>query len=94
MQQGLEALCARALPTSTEWITDEQMQANPDLVRTMSVKPPMGFGRVRLLRITDTDLQPCGGTHVANTGEIAPMLVAKIEKKSANSRRVTLRFPT
>ncbi|MGB7302017.1 MAG: alanyl-tRNA editing protein [Burkholderiaceae bacterium] len=96
LQQGLDALCAKALTVSTEWISDEQMLANPDLVRTMSVKPPMGFGRVRLLRIADTDadidLQPCGGTHVNNTSEIAPVLVAKIEKKSANSRRVTLRF--
>lgn len=93
LQAGLDALCAQSIQTSTEWISDEQMEQNPDLVRTMSVKPPVGFGRVRLLRIADTDLQPCGGTHVANTGEIAPVVIKKIEKKSANSRRVTLRFP-
>lgn len=92
LQDGLDGLRGQALQTSTEWISDEQMRANPALVRTMSVKPPMGFGRIRLMRISDTDLQPCGGTHVANTNEIGEMLVAKIEKKSAASRRVTLRF--
>lgn len=92
LQQGLDELCEMSLPTSTEWISDDQMEANPDLVRTMSVKPPTGFGQVRLLRIADIDLQPCGGTHVANTREISPVMVAKIEKKSAGSRRVTLRF--
>jgi misacylated tRNA(Ala) deacylase len=93
LQAGLDALCGQSIHTSTEWISDEQMEQNPELVRTMSVKPPVGFGRVRLLRIADTALQPCGGTHVANTSEIAPVVIKKIEKKSANSRRVTLRFP-
>jgi misacylated tRNA(Ala) deacylase len=92
LQQGLDDLCAKALSTETEWITDDELKSNPDLVRTMSVQPPIGFGKVRLLRIADTDLQPCGGTHVANTAEISPVLVGKIEKKSKNSRRVTLRF--
>jgi len=92
LQQGLDDLCAKALSTETEWITDDELKSNPDLVRTMSVQPPIGFGKVRLLRIAGTDLQPCGGTHVRNTSEIAPVVVGKIEKKSKNSRRVTLRF--
>ncbi|RKP43716.1 alanyl-tRNA editing protein [Trinickia fusca] len=75
---------------STEWITDEEMTARPELVRTMSVKPPMGLGRVRLLRIESVDLQPCGGTHVANTAEIGVLRVAKLEKKSARTRRLVL----
>jgi misacylated tRNA(Ala) deacylase len=66
------------------------MAARPELVRTMSVKPPMGFGRVRLLRIDEVDLQPCGGTHVANTSEIGALRVAKIEKKTARTRRLVL----
>ena len=76
----------------TEWITDEQMAECPELVRTMSVKPPMGLGRVRLLRIEGVDLQPCGGTHVRNTREIGAVRVAKLEKKSARTRRLVLEF--
>ncbi len=76
----------------TEWITDEQMAERPELVRTMSVKPPMGLGRVRLLRIEGVDLQPCGGTHVRNTQEIGAVRVAKLEKKSARTRRLVLEF--
>jgi misacylated tRNA(Ala) deacylase len=76
----------------TEWITDEQMAERPELVRTMSVKPPMGLGRVRLLRIEGVDLQPCGGTHVSNTREIGAVRVAKLEKKSARTRRLVLEF--
>jgi misacylated tRNA(Ala) deacylase len=74
----------------TEWITDDEMAARPELVRTMSVKPPMGLGRVRLLRIENVDLQPCGGTHVRNTGEIGALRIAKLEKKSARTRRLVL----
>ena len=66
--------------------------AGPGLVRSMSVLPPRGTGRVRLLKIDDVDLQPCGGTHVANTAEIGPVIVTKIEKKSAMTRRVVLGF--
>lgn len=77
---------------STEWITDQEMAARPELVRTMSVKPPVGFGRVRLLRIDDVDLQPCGGTHVRNTSEIGVLRVAKIEKKTARTRRLVLQL--
>ncbi|NRO96058.1 alanyl-tRNA editing protein [Paraburkholderia sp. NMBU_R16] len=79
-------------PVATEWITDDEMAARPELVRTMSVKPPMGLGRVRLLRIEDVDLQPCGGTHVRNTVEIGALRVAKLEKKSARTRRLVLEF--
>lgn len=77
------------------WITDEEMQANLHLVRTMSVKPPMGTGRVRLVMIGDEgkiDLQPCGGTHVNATGEIGPVRVAKIENKGKINRRIRLAF--
>ncbi len=92
VQDGLDALIASATPVDTEWISDEEMQANPQLVKSMSVSPPIGFGRVRLLRVHDIDLQPCGGTHVANTAEIGAVRVAKIEKKSAKTRRVVLEF--
>ncbi|ODN69007.1 alanyl-tRNA editing protein [Methylobrevis pamukkalensis] len=78
---------------TTEWITDEELAANPGLVKTMKVKPPTGSGRVRLVRIgTDLDLQPCGGTHVKATSEIGEVHVAKIEKKGRINRRVRLRF--
>ncbi|WP_102817674.1 alanyl-tRNA editing protein [Burkholderia ubonensis] len=86
----LAELIGGAHPVTTEWITDDEMAARPELVRTMSVKPPMGLGRVRLLRIDGVDLQPCGGTHVRNTSEIGGLRVAKLEKKSARTRRVVL----
>ncbi len=92
MQAGLDRLIADAHPVSIEWITDDEMRANPQLVKSMSVSPPIGFGRVRLLRVYDVDLQPCGGTHVRNTAEIGALRVAKIEKKSAKTRRVVLEF--
>lgn len=92
VQAGLDDLVARALPVGCEWIPDQELQANPGLVKSMSVSPPMGFGRVRLVRVGDVDLQPCGGTHVRNTAEIGAVRVAKIEKKSARTRRVVLEF--
>jgi misacylated tRNA(Ala) deacylase len=92
VQAGLDRLIAEAHPVSCEWIADEELLANPQLVKSMSVSPPIGFGRVRLLRVQDVDLQPCGGTHVKNTGEIGNVRVAKIEKKSARTRRVVLEF--
>jgi misacylated tRNA(Ala) deacylase len=92
VQAGLDTLIAEAHPVSCEWISDEEMLANPQLVKSMSVSPPIGFGRVRLLRVQDVDLQPCGGTHVRNTSEIGSVRVAKIEKKSARTRRVVLEF--
>jgi len=92
VQVGLDQLIAAGHAVTSEWITDEQMLANPQLVKSMSVSPPIGFGRVRLLRVQDVDLQPCGGTHVRNTSEIGDVRVAKIEKKSARTRRVILEF--
>lgn len=92
----LNELVAAALPIGTEWITDEEMAARPELVRTMSVKPPSGFGRVRLVRIGDAaspvDLQPCGGTHVHNTAEIGALAITKIENKGKQNRRVVITF--
>ncbi|MDY7805714.1 alanyl-tRNA editing protein [Burkholderia stagnalis] len=90
VERRLAVLIAGAHPVTTEWITDDEMAERPELVRTMSVKPPMGLGRVRLLRIDGVDLQPCGGTHVRNTSEIGGLRVAKLEKKSARTRRVVL----
>ena len=72
------------------WISEAELEAQPELVRTMSVKPPMGQGEVRLLEIEGVDLQPCGGTHVASTGEIGPVRVTKIEKKGKHNRRVNV----
>jgi misacylated tRNA(Ala) deacylase len=77
-------------PVQPRWITDEELAARPELVRTMSVKPPSGQGRVRLLEIAGVDLQPCGGTHVARTGEIGPVEVTKIENKGRQNRRINL----
>ncbi len=80
-------------PVSTRWITDEELDANPDLVRTMFVKPPRGTGKVRLVLIGEegkVDLQPCGGTHVKATGEIGPIIVDKIQNKGKINRRIRL----
>ena len=77
---------------SSRWITDAELEANPGLVKTMSVKPPMGTGRVRLIEIAGLDLQPCGGTHVRTTGEIGAVRVTQIEKKGKQNRRVRLAF--
>ncbi|MBL8596893.1 MAG: alanyl-tRNA editing protein [Devosia sp.] len=92
LELRLNAMVAGNHTVASEWITDEQMAANPGLIKTMKVKPPMGQGRVRLVRIGDVDLQPCGGTHVANTSEIGPLKLGKIEKKGAQNRRVALLF--
>lgn len=73
-----------------QWITDAELEANPGLVKTMSVKPPMGSGRVRLVNIVGLDLQPCGGTHVKNTREIGTVAVTNIEKKGKQNRRVRI----
>ncbi|TCP42816.1 alanyl-tRNA editing protein [Rhodovulum marinum] len=94
LERALNDLVMRDLPVTEDWITDEELQANPGLVKTMSVAPPMGAGRVRLIRIgegeTQIDLQPCGGTHVRRTGEIGQIRLGKIEKKGRQNRRVTL----
>ena len=75
---------------SSRWISDEELTANPGLVKTMSVQPPMGTGRVRLVEIANLDLQPCGGTHVRSVKEIGAVRVTQIEKKSKQNRRVRL----
>jgi misacylated tRNA(Ala) deacylase len=90
VEAKLNELIGGSHAVRTEWITDDEMAARPELVRTMSVKPPMGLGRVRLLRIEEVDLQPCGGTHVRNTSEIGALRIAKLEKKSARTRRLVL----
>ncbi|MGN6527030.1 MAG: alanyl-tRNA editing protein [Burkholderiaceae bacterium] len=92
LEDGLARLVAAAHPVRHRWISDAELDANPQLVRSMSVQPPRGTGRVRLLEIEGVDLQPCGGTHVANTSEIGAIGVRKIEKKSAQTRRVVLEF--
>ena len=88
----LNRLVAEDHPVSPRWITEEELDANPSLVRTMSVAPPRGRGRVRVLEIEGVDLQPCGGTHVASTGEIGRVRVTKIEKKGRQNRRVNVAF--
>ncbi|MHA1599234.1 MAG: alanyl-tRNA editing protein [Alphaproteobacteria bacterium] len=89
---NLNRLIAEDHPVVSRWISDDELATNPQLVRTMSVKPPSGGGRVRLLEIADVDLQPCGGTHVARTGEIGPVTVTKIENKGRQNRRVNITF--
>jgi misacylated tRNA(Ala) deacylase len=90
LTERLNALVARDAPVSERWITDEELDANPNLVKTMSVKPPRGSGRVRLVEIEGIDLQPCGGTHVRRTGEIGRVAVTDIEKKGKQNRRVRI----
>jgi misacylated tRNA(Ala) deacylase len=89
---GLKRLVDEAHTVSHRWITEAELDANPHMVRSMSVQPPRGQGRVRVLEVQGVDLQPCGGTHVANTSEIGNVVVTKIEKKSAMTRRVVLGF--
>jgi misacylated tRNA(Ala) deacylase len=88
--EKLNALIETNASVGTRWITDEELAANPGLVKTMSVKPPTGSGRVRLVEIEGIDLQPCGGTHVARTGEIGRAEVTQIEKKGKINRRVRI----
>jgi misacylated tRNA(Ala) deacylase len=92
LEAKLNAMVSAGHAVTAEWITDEEMAANANLIKTMKVKPPMGQGRVRLIRIGDVDLQPCGGTHVRNTAEIGPLKLGKIERKGAINRRVALLF--
>jgi len=88
----LNELIAGDHPVNPGWISDEELAQRPELVRTMSVKPPMGQGRVRLLEIPGIDLQPCGGTHVRRTAEIGRVEVTKIESKGRQNRRVVIGF--
>ncbi len=88
----LNELIARDAPVGMRWITDAELAAQPDLVKTMSVQPPTGAGHVRLIEVEGMDLQPCGGTHVARTGEIGAVEVRKIEKKGRQNRRVSIQF--
>ena len=89
---ALNALVEEDHAVRPRWITDEELARNPDLVRTMSVQPPSGAGKVRLLEIEGVDLQPCGGTHVQRTGEIGRLRVAKIENKGRQNRRINITF--
>jgi misacylated tRNA(Ala) deacylase len=84
------ALIASGVATETVWITDEQLEAQPDLVKTMSVQPPRGAGRVRLLKIPGIDLQPCGGTHVRNIAEIGGIRVTRIRNEGKHNKRVEI----
>ena len=92
LQQGLARLVAEAHPVRQRWISEAELDANPGLVRSMSVQPPRGLGRVRVVEVEGVDLQPCGGTHVDNTADIGALVVSRIEKKSALTRRVVLGF--
>jgi misacylated tRNA(Ala) deacylase len=96
IEAGLARLIAADHPIHTEWVDESVLDTNPGLVRTLSVKPPRGTGRLRLVRIgpeeAPVDLQPCGGTHVARTGEIGQVRVLKIENKGKQNRRITLVF--
>ncbi|EBA11892.1 alanyl-tRNA editing protein [Roseobacter sp. CCS2] len=94
LEDDINRLIACNMHVTEEWISDEELDAQPDLVKTMSVQPPRGTGRIRLVRIgvgdETADLQPCGGTHVANTEEIGRVRIGKIEKKGRQNRRVYL----
>jgi misacylated tRNA(Ala) deacylase len=90
IEQETNALIARGVDTETVWITDEELDARPELVKTMSVQPPRGAGRVRLLRIPGIDLQPCGGTHVRNIAEIGAIRVLRIRSEGKRNRRVEI----
>ena len=90
LSEKLNALIALDTPVTQRWITDEELDANPGLVKTMAVKPPRGSGKVRLIEIAGIDLQPCGGTHVHRTGEIGTVIVKDIEKKGKQNRRVRI----
>jgi misacylated tRNA(Ala) deacylase len=90
IERETNALVERAIDTETVWITDEELDARPELVKTMSVQPPRGAGRVRLLRIPNIDLQPCGGTHVQNIAEIGAIRVLKIRSEGKRNKRVEI----
>lgn len=88
----LNELVAAKYDLKSRWITDAELAASPELVKTMSVRPPVGQGRVRLVEVSGLDLQACGGTHVKNTIEIGPIIVRKIESKGKQNRRINIEF--
>ena len=88
--RGTNEIIGRGVATESVWITDEELDARPELVKTMSVQPPRGQGRIRLLRIPDIDLQPCGGTHVANIAEIGGIQVVRIRNEGKRNKRVEI----
>jgi len=88
LEHDLNRLIEEDHPVGTRWITDEELDAQPELVRTMKVKPPRDAGKVRLLEIRDVDLQPCGGTHLLRTSEVGRARIGKVEKKGRHNRRV------
>ena len=92
LTRRLNQLIREGHPMRLRWITDAQLRAQPELVRTMSASPPQGTGKVRLVDFEGVDIQPCGGTHVVNSAEIGPVRVAKVEKKGRQNRRVTVVF--
>jgi misacylated tRNA(Ala) deacylase len=94
IEHETNALIARAIDTETVWITDEELDARPELVKTMSVQPPRGAGRVRLLNIPGIDLQPCGGTHVKNIAEIGAIRVLKVRSEGKRNKRVEIGLRT
>ncbi len=94
LEEALNTLVDRDLEVTEGWVSEEELDSRPELVKTMSVKPPRGAGQIRLVRIgtgtEQVDLQPCGGTHVARTGEIGALKLGKIENKGKQNRRVGL----
>ena len=92
LSEGIARLVAEAHPVRQRWISEAELDANRQWVRSMGVMPPRGQGRIRVLEIEGVDLQPCGGTHVANTAQVGAVIVTKLEKKSAMTRRVILGF--
>lgn len=90
LEQRLNELIAEAHPRTFEWITPDELRANPHLVRTLSVAPPLGQGKVRLVKFGTADLQPCGGTHVANSREIGQVRITSIKKKGRQNRRINV----
>ena len=93
VQEKLNAFIRSDAPVSFRWITDAELDAQPELVKTLSVQPPRGHGQVRLVEVAGIDLQPCGGTHVRRIGEIGEVVISKVEKKGKQNRRVRLEFP-